>query len=66
MNYYIEGCPIKFHDLLEIFDFLMNLPPFLIYQYDGLLICCNDHRLMWIRVFYNSSFYYVTYLNYPK
>ena len=65
MNYYIEGCPIKFHDLLEIFEFLSNLSPNLLYQYDGLLVY-NLTPVLWIHIFYKDNNYYITYLDYPK
>lgn len=59
--YSISGCPIPFHDLVEIFDFLTNLPPVLLWQYDGLPICLGSFVIMHIRVFYSFGITYVTY-----
>lgn len=57
----ISGCPIQFHDLVEIFEFLINLPPVLLWQYDGLPICIGSFVVMYIRVLYSSGTTYVTY-----
>lgn len=62
MNYGIQGCPIPFHDLLEIFDFLVNLSPVYLYQYDGLVILLNGRPIMFIQVFYRNGNYVVTYI----
>lgn len=59
--YSIFSCPIPFHDLIEIFEFLINLPPVLLWQYDGLPICLGSSVIMYIRVFYSSGMTYVTY-----
>lgn len=59
----IAGCPIPFHDLVEIFEFLINLPPVYLWQYDGLPICIGSYVVMYIRVFYRSGITYVTYQN---
>lgn len=59
--YSIFSCPIPFHDLVEIFEFLINLPPVLLWQYDGLPICLGTSVIMYIRVFYSSGITYVTY-----
>lgn len=59
--YSIFSCPIPFHDLVEIFEFLINLPPVLLWQYDGLSICLGTTVIMHIRVFYSSGMTYVTY-----
>lgn len=57
----IYSCPIPFHDLVEIFEFLTNLPPVLLWQYDGLPICLGSSVIMYIRVFYSFGITYVTY-----
>lgn len=57
----ISDCPIPFHDLVEIFEFLINLPPVLLWQFDGLPICLGSSVIMYIRVFYSSGTTYVTY-----
>ena len=59
--YTIFGCPIIYHDLIEIFEYLVNLPHLLLWQYDGLPICINKLPVMYIRIFYKSGFTYVTY-----
>lgn len=59
--YSIFSCPIPFHDLIEIFEFLINLPPVLLWQYDGLPICLGSSVIMYIRVVYSSGVTYVTY-----
>lgn len=59
----ISGCPIPFHDLVEIFEFLINLPPVLLWQYDGLPITIGFSPILYIRVVYSSGTTYVTYQN---
>ena len=36
---FIRNCPIPFHDLLEIVEFLTHLSPELLCMFDG---CCVD------------------------
>lgn len=59
----IAGCPIPFHDLLEVFEFLVNLPPVFLWQYDGLPITIGFLPILYIRVVYSSGVTYVTYQN---
>lgn len=62
MSYSIQGCPIQFHDLVEIFDFLQHLSPVLLYQYDGLCILLNDVPIMNIIVYYLDDMYHISYI----
>lgn len=64
MNYYIKGCPIPFHDLIEIFEFLSNLSPVYLYQYQFLDILVNGIPHMYIYIVYKDSDYYITYISY--
>lgn len=59
--YSISNCPIVFHDLVEIFEFLINLPAAYLWQFDGLNIRFNSADIMCIRVFYIRGSTYVTY-----
>nr|DAT43564.1 MAG TPA: hypothetical protein [Bacteriophage sp.] len=43
--YSIKSCPIPFHDLLEIFEFLVNLPSIYLWQYQGLDILIMSYPL---------------------
>lgn len=64
MNYSIKWCPIPFHDLVEIFDFLVHLPPGLLYQYDGLDILLNGCAIMNIYIYYRDGMYLISYRSY--
>lgn len=64
MNCYIKGCPIPFHDLVEIFDFLRNLSPVYLYQYQFLDIVVNGIPRMYIYIVYKEFDYYITYISY--
>lgn len=64
MNYYIKGCPIPFHDLIEIFEFLSNLSPVYLYQYQFLDILVNGIPRMYIYIVYKDSDYNITYISY--
>nr|CAI9752532.1 hypothetical protein JLTIEETK_JLTIEETK_CDS_0004 [Microvirus sp.] len=59
--YSISNCPIKFHDLLEIFEFLINVPTICLWQFDGLPIRFRSIDIMYIRVVYVSGYTYVSY-----
>lgn len=59
--YSIEYCPICFHDLLEIFDFLINLSPVYLYQYQFQNILFNGLPIMYIIITYMDGAYYVSY-----
>ena len=56
--YSIKGCPIPFHDLLEIFDFLTHLSPVYLYQYQFLDILLNGRSIMFIDIKYVNMFCY--------
>ncbi len=64
MKYFISGCPIPFHDLIEIFDFLRNLSPVYLYQYQFLDILVNGIPRMYIVIQYVKQCYYITYVCY--
>lgn len=59
--YSIKSCPIPFHDLVEIFEFLVNLPLIYLWQYQGLLIMFGDRPIMRILVLYKDGSTYVSY-----
>ena len=59
--YSIKSCPIPFHDLVEIFEFLVNLPLIYLWQFQGLLIMLGDRPIMRILVFYKDGTTYVSY-----
>lgn len=54
-------CPIEFHDLFEIIDFLLALPPKYLYQYDGQYIRINPHRYIHFRIMYIDGAHCLTY-----
>lgn len=64
MNVYISGCPIPFHDLIEVFDYLRALPPWLLYQYQFLDIVVNGVPRMYIYLVYVNNIYKITYVCY--
>lgn len=63
-TYSIEGCPIPFHDLVEIGDFLTHLSPssLMLFAYSRVMV--DDVPIFWIRV-YTKPFVYVSYKSYP-
>ena len=61
MEYRIKSCPIPFHDLLEIFEFLVNLPSIYLWQYQGLDIFLNDRPIMKILIRFENGTTYVSY-----
>ena len=60
MNYSIKWCPIPFHDLIEIFDFLQHLSVVRLYQFDGADILLNGRPILHLMVYYDG-FYRITY-----
>lgn len=61
MSAYIKGFPFKFHDLVEVFEFLINLPPVYLYMFDGFIIYyCNIPRLQ-IRILWKNGCTFVSY-----
>ena len=64
MNVYISGCPIPFHDLIEVFEYLRSLSPWLLYQYQFLDIVVNGVPRMYIMIFYVNNVYNITYVCY--
>lgn len=64
MNVYISGCPIPFHDLIEVFGYLRALPPWLLYQYQFLDIVVNGIPRMYIVILYVNNAYKITYVCY--
>ena len=61
MNYSIQWCPIPFHDLMEIFDFLSSLSVVRLYQFDGLHILLNGFSIMQLIIAYVDGLYHITY-----
>lgn len=67
-TYYIEGCPIPFHDLPELFDYISHAGD-LLYMYQFLTVYLNNSvPLMWIIIERNyiTCQDFVTYQEYPK
>lgn len=66
-NYYIEGCPIPFHDLPELFDYLKHTGK-LLYQYQFLTVYCGNYPCFWIIIERNYSINvdFITYRDYPR
>lgn len=60
MLYTISDCPLPFHDLLEIYDFLSNLSFLYLYMYDGLYILLNDIPIQQIHIYYFDGSYCIT------
>lgn len=56
MNYSIQWCPIPFHDLMEIFDFLSSLSVVRLYQFDGLYVLLNGFPIMQLVIVYVNWF----------
>jgi hypothetical protein len=61
MNYFIQWCPIPFHDLMEIFDFLSSLSAVRLYQFDGLYVLLNGLPIMQLIIAYVNGLYHITY-----
>ena len=61
MEYRIKSCPIPFHDLVEIFDFLVHLPSINLWQYQGLDILLNGRPIMKILLQFRDGTTYVSY-----
>lgn len=61
MNYSIQWCPIPFHDLMEIFDFLSSLSVVRLYQFDGLYVLLNGSPIMQLIIAYVDGLYHITY-----
>lgn len=71
ITYYISSCPIPFHDLIEIFEFLSNLDPVRLYMFDGSFIIIESSAEggkifstnpgMMIRVFYIQGSHLISY-----
>lgn len=64
MNVYISGCPIPFHDFIEVFEYLRSLSPWLLYQYQFLDIVVNGVPRMYIMILYVNNVYKITYVCY--
>lgn len=64
MNVYISGCPIPFHDLIEVFDYLRNLSVTYLYQYQCADIIVNGVPRMFIMILYVNNVYKITYVCY--
>lgn len=69
--YKIEGCPIRFHDLVEISEFLTSLSSKSLMMFSGLLVYHGSRPLFWItpRTTVIGTFQYgvyVSYLTFPN
>ena len=61
MKYAIQSIPIPFHDLVEIFEYLINLPPVYLWQHQGLNILVNNIPRLKILILYKNGLHCVTY-----
>ena len=57
---YIRNCPIPFHDLLEIVEFLTHLSPDLLCMFDGCTVDMLTYDLMFYPR-YDNGMYYLAY-----
>lgn len=64
MTVYLSGCPIPFHDLIEVFDYLRNLSVTYLYQYQCADIVVNGVPRMYIMILYVNNVYKITYVCY--
>lgn len=64
MTVYLSGCPIPFHDLIEVFDYLRNLSVTYLYQYQCADIIVNGVPRMYIMILYVNNVYNITYVCY--
>lgn len=66
LSYYIEGMPIPFHDLPELFEYLVNSGKYVI-MHQGLTVYLGNVPLFWIYIkFPPDGRCIVTYIDYPK
>lgn len=67
-SYYIEGFPVPFHDLVEVFEFLLSLSVKTLYLFSCSRVFLDDVPLMWIIVFEKeiAGRTYVTYREFPR
>ncbi len=64
MTVYLSGCPIPFHDLIEVFDYLCNLSVTYLYQYQCADIIVNGVPRMYIIILYVNNVYKIRYVCY--
>nr|DAV22007.1 MAG TPA: hypothetical protein [Microviridae sp.] len=64
MTVYLSGCPIPFHDLIELFDYLRNLSVTYLYQYQCADIIVNGVPRMYIMILYVNNVYKIRYVCY--
>lgn len=66
VSYYIEGFLMPFHDLPELFEYLVNSGKYVI-QHQGLTVYLGNCPLFWIYIkFPSDGRRIVTYIDYPK
>jgi hypothetical protein len=61
MSASIGFLPLPFHDIIEVFEYLYNLPYEYLYMYDGMIIYYNDYPRMIIEIKYYDNTHYITY-----
>lgn len=64
MTVYLSGCPIPFHDLIEVFDYLRNLSVTYLYQYQCADIVVNGVPRMYIIILYVNNVYKIRHVCY--
>lgn len=65
-EYFIEGCPIRWHDLVEIAEFLQHLPPRLLYLFSCSRVFLGPVPLFWILVLEINGSTVLTYREFPR
>ncbi len=59
----LEHTPNVFHDLIEIFEFLSNLPVILLYRWQEAKIYYNGRPVMIVIIRYENELYLISYLS---
>lgn len=65
--YFIEGFPMPFHDLVELFEFLSNCGK-LVWMFQYLTVFLGSCPIFWINILWEDKLdtYLVTYQDYPR
>jgi hypothetical protein len=66
LGYYIEGCPIPFHDLIEISEFLSSLSVASLYLFSMSRVMFCSVPLFWLVVYDLNGQTYCSYKEYPR
>lgn len=66
LEYSIEGCPIKWHDLNEIIEFFLSLSVKSLYLFSMSRILLNGIPLFWLIVYDKDGLTFMTYKEFPR